>query len=257
MTRKHIQMPPLPPLLPIALTSLPSVTPAGVANLATLSMMALPSKCSNFAPCQALSSAALVAPSLGNPSARNRLLARRAKLKSSPPMPAPSSSFTSNTAPSTSASRMHATPSQFTTTTKQRLTGPPPVPAHENCMREAHHAKIVRITHIPGVITASDLFTKELKDAAHFRCCRDSTMVSRSNFLTHQHCVPEHMSSRLNLSYYSICSGQNPANFAQFCVSLRLSYRQSLGEGGAGVLRPSVWLPCYSSSLGACRTPII
>jgi hypothetical protein len=90
---------------------------------------------------------------------------------------------------------------------------------HENCVREAHHAKIVHITHIPGVINASDLFTKELKDAAHFRRCRDSMMVSRSNFFAHQHCVPEHMSSRQNLPYYSIRSGQNPAEFAQSYVS--------------------------------------
>jgi hypothetical protein len=90
---------------------------------------------------------------------------------------------------------------------------------HENCVREAHHANIVRVTHIPGVINASDLFTKELKDAAHFRRCRDSMMVSRSNFLAHQHCVPEHLTSRQNLPYYSIRSGQNPAEFAQSCVS--------------------------------------
>jgi hypothetical protein len=86
-------------------------------------------------------------------------------------------------------------------------------------MREAHHANIVRITHIPDVINASDLFTKELKDAAHFHPCRDSMMVSRSNFLTHQHCGPEHMSSRQNLPYYSIRSVQNPAEFAKSCVS--------------------------------------
>ncbi|KAL7485591.1 hypothetical protein ACHAW6_012973 [Cyclotella cf. meneghiniana] len=42
---------------------------------------------------------------------------------------------------------------------------------HENCVREAHYSKIVKITHIPGVINASDLFTKELKDAAHYHCC--------------------------------------------------------------------------------------
>ncbi|KAL7489171.1 hypothetical protein ACHAW6_014756, partial [Cyclotella cf. meneghiniana] len=63
---------------------------------------------------------------------------------------------------------------------------------HENCAREAHHSKIVKITHIPGVINASDLFTKELKDAAHFRCCRDSMMVSRQNFLKLHARSPHH-----------------------------------------------------------------
>ena len=39
----------------------------------------------------------------------------------------------------------------------------------ENFVREAHHLGIASIRHIPGVINASDLFTKEIKDAAHFR----------------------------------------------------------------------------------------
>eukprot|EP00804_Cyclotella_cryptica_P014486 CCRYP_004818-RA/>CCRYP_004818-RA protein AED:0.46 eAED:0.37 QI:0/0/0/1/1/1/2/0/357 len=85
---------------------------------------------------------------------------------------------------------------------------------HENCVREAHHDKVVKITHIPGVINASDLFTKELKDSAHFRRCRDSMMVSHSNFMHHQHCVPAHMTASHHLPYYSIRSGQTPAQFA-------------------------------------------
>jgi hypothetical protein len=72
---------------------------------------------------------------------------------------------------------------------------------HENCMSEAHHLKIIHITHIPGVIDASDNITKEIKDKAHFRCCRISMMVSSSYFLTHQHCVPAHMTSDHNLPY--------------------------------------------------------
>ena len=55
----------------------------------------------------------------------------------------------------------------------------------ENYVREAHHLGIARIKHIPGIINASNLFTKELKDGAHFRRCRDSMMVSRANF---EHC---------------------------------------------------------------------
>eukprot|EP00804_Cyclotella_cryptica_P027547 CCRYP_007491-RF/>CCRYP_007491-RF protein AED:0.58 eAED:0.47 QI:0/-1/0/1/-1/0/1/0/173 len=85
---------------------------------------------------------------------------------------------------------------------------------HENCVREAHHDKIVQITHIPGLINASDLFTKELKDSAHFRRCRDSMMVSRSNFVRHHHCVPAHMASPHNLPYYSPRSGQTPVQLA-------------------------------------------
>ena len=53
---------------------------------------------------------------------------------------------------------------------------------HENYIREARLLGIAKITRIPGVINASDLFTKALKDAAHFRCCRDAIMVSCTNF---------------------------------------------------------------------------
>jgi hypothetical protein len=52
----------------------------------------------------------------------------------------------------------------------------------ENLVREHHQRALTKVTHIPGVINASDLFTKELKDAAHFRRCRDSFMVSKATF---------------------------------------------------------------------------
>jgi hypothetical protein len=38
----------------------------------------------------------------------------------------------------------------------------------ENYVRKRHQRGITKVTHIPGVINATDLFTKELKDAAHF-----------------------------------------------------------------------------------------
>ncbi|KAL7475943.1 hypothetical protein ACHAWX_000072 [Stephanocyclus meneghinianus] len=37
--------------------------------------------------------------------------------------------------------------------------------------------------HIPGVINYRDLFTKEIKNDAHFCCCHNSFMVSKSNVL--------------------------------------------------------------------------
>ena len=73
-------------------------------------------------------------------------------------------------------------------------------------VREAVIDGEVRVLHIAGVINSSDIFTKELKDAAHFRNCRDSMMVSKSNFLRFHHNVPEHMTSRKNLPYFSIRS---------------------------------------------------
>ena len=76
----------------------------------------------------------------------------------------------------------------------------------ENYVRENHQRGTTKVTHIPGKINASDLFTKELKDAAHFRACRDSFMVSRNNFLTHGHVLPSHLHTPKDLPYYDIRS---------------------------------------------------
>eukprot|EP00804_Cyclotella_cryptica_P026709 CCRYP_007942-RA/>CCRYP_007942-RA protein AED:0.35 eAED:0.34 QI:0/0/0/0.66/0.5/0.33/3/0/1904 len=107
---------------------------------------------------------------------------------------------------------------------------------HENCVREAHHNNVVQITHIPGVINSSDLFTKELKDAAHFRRCRDSMMVSRSNFLQHQHCVPAHMTAPHNLPYYSIRSGKTPAQLAVKLGASRHAVARTVSDGPTDIL---------------------
>eukprot|EP00804_Cyclotella_cryptica_P022104 CCRYP_011574-RA/>CCRYP_011574-RA protein AED:0.46 eAED:0.39 QI:0/0/0/1/0/0/2/0/303 len=114
---------------------------------------------------------------------------------------------------------------------------------HENCVRGlSHHDKVVKITHIPGVINASDLFTKELKDSAHFCRCRDSMMVSRSNFMHHQHCVPAHMTASHHLPYYSIRSGQTPAQFAvQHGAGAMLSPGRSLTVLPTSCRRGGCW----------------
>jgi hypothetical protein len=85
---------------------------------------------------------------------------------------------------------------------------------HETAIRENVQNKTVKITHIPGKINASDLFTKELKDDAHFRRCRDTFMVSKANFLKHGHCVPAHLADRQDLPFYSFSAleGQIPAS---------------------------------------------
>ena len=76
----------------------------------------------------------------------------------------------------------------------------------ENYVRELHQNGTIKITHIPGVINASDLFTKELKDAAHFRRCRDSFMVSKNNFDRCGHVMPSHHQRKEDLPYFSIRS---------------------------------------------------
>ena len=73
----------------------------------------------------------------------------------------------------------------------------------ENRVREAQVAGHVHVKHIPGVINSANIFTKELKDSAHFRRLRDSFMVSKSNFKQFHHNVPNHMAPRTNLPYTS------------------------------------------------------
>eukprot|EP00956_Cyclotella_meneghiniana_P031541 scaffold83108_cov73-Cyclotella_meneghiniana.AAC.5 len=95
------------------------------------------------------------------------------------------------------------------------LKGTKHINLHENCVREEHQNGTVKVTHIPGVINAADLFTKELKDDAHFRRCRDTFMVSKSNFNQFGHVIPSHMTSRDNLPYYDLRSSLSPAQFAK------------------------------------------
>ena len=81
----------------------------------------------------------------------------------------------------------------------------------ENSVREAHLFKEVNVRHIPGVINPSDIYTKEIKDDAHFRRLRDCQMVSRSNFLKYGHTIPAHLMSKSDLPYYSL-SASVPAS---------------------------------------------
>ena len=74
----------------------------------------------------------------------------------------------------------------------------------ENYVRESQHMGITKITHIPGVINASDIFTKELKDTAHFRRCRDTMMVSKTIFDHYGHVLPSHLHGKTDLPFSNI-----------------------------------------------------
>jgi hypothetical protein len=80
----------------------------------------------------------------------------------------------------------------------------------QNYVRERHQCGITKVTHIPGVINASALFTKELKDAAHFRQCRDTFMVSKAVFDHHGCIVPSHHQTKEDLPFYSLQSKTIP-----------------------------------------------
>eukprot|EP00804_Cyclotella_cryptica_P023774 CCRYP_011152-RA/>CCRYP_011152-RA protein AED:0.31 eAED:0.31 QI:0/0/0/1/1/1/2/0/815 len=110
------------------------------------------------------------------------------------------------------------------------LKGTKHINLHENCVREAHQSGVVTVKHIPGVCR-----------------CRDSFMVSKSNFMPHQHCIPSHLADHANLPYYSIRSALTPSELALTLPSSTLepSHQASwagLAAGSARTVsdRPSV-----------------
>ena len=52
----------------------------------------------------------------------------------------------------------------------------------ENSVRELHQDYIIYVNHITGGNNNPDMFTKKDKDASLFIKCRDSIMISESNF---------------------------------------------------------------------------
>ena len=82
--------------------------------------------------------------------------------------------------------------------------GTKPLNLRENYVRELPKCNVVNVTHIPGVTNASDLFTKELHDAAHFCRCRNAMMVSKANFDRWSHGTPSHMQYKDDLPYCTI-----------------------------------------------------
>lgn len=82
----------------------------------------------------------------------------------------------------------------------------------ENKVREAVADGSARVRHIDGIINVSDIFTKELKDGAHFRRLRDAMMVSQAAFDRHHHTVPSHAADRDDKPYFCIRSHDLPQN---------------------------------------------
>ena len=69
--------------------------------------------------------------------------------------------------------------SKGTTTKKMRW-----IDLRENLVRENLHAKTINVSHIPGKINLSDIFTKEFRDTTHFLSLRNSFMISPPLFST-------------------------------------------------------------------------
>jgi hypothetical protein len=53
----------------------------------------------------------------------------------------------------------------------------------ENTVQEWVHNGISNVLHVKGRVNPADIFTKEMRDGAHFRRLRDSFMCQLSNFL--------------------------------------------------------------------------
>ena len=77
----------------------------------------------------------------------------------------------------------------------------------ENKVRELQQSSQCHIRHIPSKINPSDIFTKEMRDGAHFHSLRDCMMVSKSVFAKYHQPVPTKISAKGKLlPYYSISS---------------------------------------------------
>jgi hypothetical protein len=53
----------------------------------------------------------------------------------------------------------------------------------ENSIREWVQDKTLNVVHVTGKVNPTNIFTKEMKDGAHFRHLRDSFMICLSDFM--------------------------------------------------------------------------
>ena len=85
----------------------------------------------------------------------------------------------------------------------------------ETQVRECHQSKEAQVLHIAGVINPADIFTKEMKDSAHFRRLRDCMMVSKSAWSKYHSTVPSHITSAEKLlPYYSLNSSREASAYS-------------------------------------------
>jgi len=54
---------------------------------------------------------------------------------------------------------------------------------HKNSVQEWVQNKTINVQHVSGKINPADIFTKEMRDGAHFRRLQDSFMSRLSNFI--------------------------------------------------------------------------
>jgi hypothetical protein len=74
----------------------------------------------------------------------------------------------------------------------------------ENAVCEWVHDGILNILHVKGRINPADIFTKEMRDGAHFRQLRDSFMCQLSDFLHQSLLVVHHSHSKSQPALYLV-----------------------------------------------------
>ena len=65
----------------------------------------------------------------------------------------------------------------------------------ENLVREWVQDKVLNVLHVQGRVNPADIFTKEMRDGAHFRWLRDSFMCRLSSFIQQSLLVIHHSHS--------------------------------------------------------------
>ena len=66
----------------------------------------------------------------------------------------------------------------------------------DNSVREWVQDKTLNVKHVAGKINPADIFTKEMRDGAHFRRLRDSFMSRLSSFLSDSILAVHHASQQ-------------------------------------------------------------
>ncbi len=67
----------------------------------------------------------------------------------------------------------------------------------ENSVREWVEDKTLNVLHVSGRVNPADIFTKEMRDGAHFRRLRDSFMCRLSDFLQQSIMVIHHQTQSI------------------------------------------------------------
>ena len=95
----------------------------------------------------------------------------------------------------------------------------------KNQVRERYHKDTVQVTHIPGIINPSNMFTKEIHDCTHFRILCDIFMVSKNALIKYGQPTPADVISAGVISpYYSIRSTREVSHPCSSQVSRRVSF---------------------------------